>query len=89
MNSQDLTPASDVLTAEYFLAKVESLSTDQLDDWYEEHVGYRLSEDDPSLIGMPEHGFAIAEMMCLHACGEGEVYSELLQLIEAEAANTQ
>jgi hypothetical protein len=51
--------------------------------------GRFVSEDDPSLIGMPEHGFAIAEMMCLHACGEGEVYSELLQLIEAETANTQ
>lgn len=68
-----------------FLAAVENLSTDQLDDWYEEHVGYRLSQDDPSLIGCPEHLYAVAEMMCLHACGEGEIYAELLELIEAQA----
>ncbi len=72
-----------------FLASVENLSTDQLDDWYEEHVGYRLSQDDPSLIGTPEHGYVIAEMMCLHACGEGEVYAELLQLFQARAASKQ
>ncbi len=72
-----------------FLAAVENLSTDQLDDWYEEHIGYRLSQDDPSLIGTPEHGYAIAEMMCLHACGEGEVYAELLQLFQARAASKQ
>lgn len=61
------------------LAAVECMSTDQLDDWYEEHVGYRLSEDDPEIVdrfGAIER--AVAEMMCLHEHGEGATYDALV-----------
>lgn len=30
-------------------AKAEDMTYDQLNDWYEEHVGYRPSEDDPTI----------------------------------------
>lgn len=67
--------------ASRFLSTVESMSTDQLDDWYEQKVGYRLSVDDPSVLGKPEHGYQVAEMMCLHEHGEGAVYRALLEII--------
>lgn len=68
--------------ASHYLKAAADMSTDQLDDWYEQRVGYRISQDDPSLIGKPEHGYAIAEMMCLHEHGEGEIYLALRGLIE-------
>lgn len=30
-------------------AKAEDMTQDQLNDWYMEHVGYRPSEDDPTI----------------------------------------
>lgn len=30
-------------------AKVEDMTHDELNDWYEEHVGYRPSVDDPTI----------------------------------------
>ncbi len=70
--------------AEGFLKVAESMTTDQLDDWYEEHVGYRVSADDPTLVGKPEHATMVAEMMVLNACGEGAEYDAILGLIGAK-----
>lgn len=67
--------------AKKYVAAVEPMTTEQLDDWYEEHVGYRLSEDDPSLVGKMEHAAQVAEMMCLHEHGEGEVHDALLSTL--------
>lgn len=62
---------------------VSAMSTDQLDDWYEEHVGYRLSVDDPKVAdrfgAMPR---AVAEMMCLHEHGEGATYDAMLKALD-------
>lgn len=76
-----LTARLEPVLAAFFLKEVESWTTDMLDDWYEKHVGYRLSVDDPSLVGSVRHGEAVAEMMCLHQFGEGAVYAELLRLL--------
>jgi len=65
-----------------YLQLTSNMSTDELDDWYEKHVGYRVSDDDPSLVGSPEHGYMVAEMMCLHANGEGHAYQNLLLRID-------
>lgn len=64
------------------IQKASAMSTDELDDWYEEHVGYRLSEEDPSLVGSPEHAYQVAEMMCLHAYGAEGPYDNLCAQLE-------
>lgn len=79
---EDPADSEAALSASKYLETVARMSTDELDGWYQEHVGYRLSEDDPSVLGKPEHGYAVAEMMCLHAHGEGDVYHALLDLIK-------
>lgn len=33
--------------------EVSAMSSSQLDDWYKEHVGYRPTEDDPTLLEQP------------------------------------
>lgn len=71
----------DVAVAQAIINVAASLSTDELDDWYEERVGYRPSADDPSLVGDPEHAYLIAELMCLHAHGPKGPYVELCRLL--------
>lgn len=65
-----------------YLEKASSMSTDELDDWYEQAVGYRPSVDDPALVGNPEHAYLIAETMCLHEHGPGEIFGDLCILLE-------
>lgn len=61
-----------------------TMTTDQLDDWYLEHVGYRLTEDNPVLVGVPQHAEQVAEMMCLHEFGEASTeYALLLAKFES------
>lgn len=61
-----------------------AMTTDQLDDWYLEHVGYRLTDDDPALLCTPQHAEQVAEMMCLHKFGEDSVeYGLLLAKFES------
>lgn len=49
----------------------------QLDDWYAEHVGYRISEDDPSLKGNPRaHQAAVADVMFFSRLTDGEDTAE-------------
>lgn len=71
-----------------FIQRASAMSTDELDDWYEEHVGYRLSEDDPTLVGNPEHAYQVAEMMCLHAHGPKGTYGELCVQLEQLRSGT-
>ncbi len=66
-----------------YIRIVSAMSTDELDDWYQEHVGYRLSEDDPEIIGTLRHVADVAEMMCLHEHGEGPEYRALLAELRA------
>lgn len=70
------------LEAAAFIRKASAMSTDDLDDWYEAHVGYRPSVDDPSLVGNPEHAYLIAETMCLHAHGPKGTYGDLCVMLE-------
>ena len=65
-----------------YLVITSTMTAIELDNWYENHVGYRLSEDDESLVGnIQAHRYAIAEMMCLHDHGEGDEYYNLLDEI--------
>lgn len=52
-------------------ATAEGMTTRQLDDWYETHVGYRPSVDSPDLAGTREHTATVAGMMFFHSCPEG------------------
>lgn len=70
-----------VAAAKKYIDAVEPMSTDELDDWYEERVGYRLSVDDPSIVGTLKHNADVAEMMCLHEHGEGETYDALVYVL--------
>lgn len=72
---------NEVLAASY-LQRAMAMSTDDLDDWYENHVGYRPSEDDPKLIGNPEHAYLIAETMCLHVQGPKGTFGDLCVMLE-------
>lgn len=65
-----------------YLQQAMSMSTDELDDWYEQHVGYRPSQDDPALVGNPEHAYLIAETMCLRAHGPKGSYGKLCVMLE-------
>lgn len=66
--------------AAFFFRVTAPMTTKELDDWYEAHVGYRLSEDDTTLAGTPEHGYQVAEMMLLHQFDEGDVHTAFLEL---------
>ena len=50
--------------------RTAGLTTKDLDDWYEEHVGYRLLEDDPAM-GAPEHLAMVAAAMFYHSLSQG------------------
>lgn len=70
------------VAAAAFIQRASLMSTDELDDWYEAHVGYRLSEDDPSLVGKPEHAYLVAEAMCLHEHGPKGTYGDMCVMLE-------
>jgi len=70
------------LVAASYLQQAMSMSTDELDDWYEQQVGYRPSQDDPALIGNPEHAYLIAETMCLREHGPKGTYGDLCVMLE-------
>lgn len=72
---------NEVIAAAY-LKQAMAMSTDELDDWYEQHVGYRASQDDPALIGSPEHAYLIAETMCLQDNGPQGTYGDLCVMLE-------
>lgn len=81
-SSADTPPVDlDVAVAQAIIDVASSMSTDELDDWYDERVGYRPSADDPALVGDPEHAYLIAELMCLHAHGPKGPYVELCRLL--------
>lgn len=49
----------------------------QLDDWYADHVGYRISKDDPSLKdNLRAHQAAVADVMFFSRLNEGEDTAE-------------
>lgn len=60
------------------IAKAEDMTGTQLDDWYEQNVGYRPSEEDPGL--SPQmHAAQVACVMYLHMLPDGlddPLYSE-------------
>ena len=57
------------LEAAAFIRKASAVSTDDVDDRYAAHVGYRPWVDDPRMVGKAEHADLIAETMGLHAQG--------------------
>lgn len=50
--------------------RVAEMDAGELDGWYEEHVGYRLLEDDPGM-GDSEHRAMVAAAMFYHALPQG------------------
>lgn len=65
-----ITPASLLDLARLCRAAAEEMTGDQLNDWYEEHVGYRLSEDDPTI--SPEQTAArVASSIFYDQCPQG------------------
>lgn len=59
----------DPLAAEA-IAKAENMTGTQLDDWYEEHVGYRPTDEEPGL--SPQmHAAQVACVMYLHSLPQG------------------
>lgn len=79
----------DVTVAEALLKKVSNMSTDELDAWYVNNVGYSPSGEDPALVGNPEHVYLVAEMMCLHTHGAEGPYVELCRILsERRVAGT-
>lgn len=52
--------------------RVYSMSTAELDDWYQQHVGYKPTEDDPRLIGQPlVHCALVASVMFFYEAPGG------------------
>lgn len=73
--------------ANTILDEAAKMTTDELDEWYLTHVGYRLSEDDPTIIGSSRHSTSVAEMMCLHRCGEGAIHTEMQNIIAKQVGH--
>lgn len=58
---------------------ISQWTREQLDEWYLENVGYRLSEDDEmAATDISYHRNAIGEMMCLLSYGEGAIHTAFL-----------
>lgn len=63
--------------------KFRRLSPKELDDWYEEHVGRRLLDDEPEIEGKPEHWKGVAEMAYLHQYGEDDEHMTFYRALKA------
>lgn len=57
------------------------LSAKELDDWYQQHVGRRILEEEPEVAGTPDHWKQCAEMSYLHTYGEDGDYALFRQAL--------
>lgn len=57
-------------TVSAIIAKVAGMTSEQLDDWYEREVGYRLLADDPDTTDA-EHRALVGSMMVFSAMPAG------------------
>lgn len=61
--------------------QARNMTPTQLDDWYAEHVGYRISDDDPSLKENPSaHQAAVADVMFFSRLTDGEDTAETQEM---------